>query len=131
MTTRNELSYLKEDFLKSFYPEKMIDSISEKVSKLNRIDLLKNKRKDDFSEQTNEKIMAITTFGRDKPIIEVTKKLERKFPSICFQKVNKTAMALRNTLDKTKNISLGPQRGLTMKCNRSRCKSCALMSEKN
>ena len=128
---RNELSSLKEDFLKSFYPEKMIDNIFEKVYKLNRIELLKNKRQDDFSEQTNDKIMAITTFGRDKPIIEVTKKLERKFPSINFQKVNKTALALKSILDKTKNISLGPQRGLTMKCDRSRCKSCALMSEKN
>ena len=84
----------------------MINIIFEKVYKLNRIELLKNKRQDDFSEQTNDKIMAITTFGRDKPIIEVTKKLERKFPSINFQKVNKTALALKSILDKTKNILL-------------------------
>ena len=63
----------------------MIDDIFEKF------DLLKNKRKNDFSEQTNEKIIAIPTFGRDKPIIEVTKKFEGKFPSIRFQKINKPA----------------------------------------
>ena len=34
-------------------------------------------------------------------------------------------------LEKTKNISLGPQKGHTKKCGRSRCKSCKLMSEKN
>ena len=127
---QNELSYLKEDFLKSQYPSKMIDNIFEKVQNMNRVDLLRKKTNDDFSNQ-NDKIMLISTFGRNKPLIDATRKIEKKFPSLKFQTINKTASSLRNMLEKTKNISLGPQKGKTEKCNRRRCKSCALMSEKN
>ncbi len=127
---QSELSYLKTDFLKSHYPSKMIDNIFQKVQNMNRDDLLNKKTIVNFCNQ-DDKIMLISTFGRDKPLIDATKKIEKKFPFLKFQKVNKTASSLRNMLEKTKNISLGPQKGKTEKCNRSRCKSCALMSEKD
>ena len=125
-----ELSYLKNDFLKSQYPPNMIDNIFRKVLSVNRNDLLKIKSDDDFCIQNNDRIMVVSTFGRDKPLIE-TKKIEKRFPELKFKKVNKTAPSLRSMLEKTKNISLGPQKGHTKKCGRSRCKSCKLMSERN
>ena len=75
--------------------------------------------------------MVIRTFGRNTNSINATKKLEKKFPTLKFKNVNKTGSSFRNMLEKTKNIALGPQMGQTVKCNRARCKSCNLMSQKN
>ena len=75
----------------------------------------------------NNKVMAITTHGRDAPLTEILKKIEKN-TSVEFMYVKKTAPSLRNLLVRSKESSLGCPLGKTTACKKRRCMTCKLVS---
>ena len=70
-----QLDRLKEDFLKCKYPDKLIEDIFKKV-KLMKRNL--RKRRDTSAAEEDQRIMAITTHGRDQPLVTMINKIEKK-----------------------------------------------------
>ena len=120
------LNELGEDFIKCKYPPQMIQKILQKVANTTRT--LDKKEK---SAAMNDKVMIISTYGRDKQLINTVKDLESKCENINFQFVKKSAPSLNNILTKSKYTALGPPLGKTVGCPRDRCKNCKLMSGKD
>ena len=79
----------------------------------------------------NNKVMVISTYGRDKQLINTVKDLQSNCENIDFQFVKKSAPSLNNILTKSKYTSLGTPFGKTMPCPRDCCKNCNLMSKKD
>ena len=131
----NELNTLKDDFKRCNYPSKMLEKFIEKAKTMSRDDLLKKeknkKEKNVNRHEKNDSIMVVSTHGRDKELIKTTKTLEKNYPGLKFKYVKKTGPSLKKMLTKSKEIALGPSKGFTKKCDRARCKSCNLMSQKN
>ena len=118
----NRLDELLLDFRKCGYPMTMLTNIMEKVKAQERC----LTKKDTDKPPGEDKIMVISTFGRDKKLIDVVEKVQsEKFK---FQFVKKTAASFRNLLVKSKTIALGTSLGSTTPCDNPRCHSCHLMS---
>ena len=64
------LDELTEDFYRCGYPKKMLKKMFDKV--MNTPRSLDEKQKSPDSE--NEKLMVISTYGRDRPLIDVIEK---------------------------------------------------------
>ena len=80
-----QLNELKCDFLKCQYPEKLVNDIIKKVEVSERI-LTPKERPE--REMEKEKVIAITTHGRDAPLTNILKKIERN-TSVDFKNVKK------------------------------------------
>ena len=124
------LTELTEDFCKCGYPRQMLKKIFDKV--LNTPRSLEKKKKN--LDDENEKMMVISTYGRDKPLKDTVDKIEKQSDTLSFQFVKKTASSLSNILVNSKNTSLGPKFGNSVPCNKKKtkkCLTCPLMSKKN
>ena len=121
------LSELGRDFEKCNYPVKMIQNILQKVAATKRC--LEKRNKDPSA--TDDKLLVISTYGRDRQLTNVMQDLEKNCEKLSFRYVKKTAPSLRNILTKSKNTALGPPFGNTVPCDRRRCQSCPLMSGKD
>ena len=122
-----QLECLKSDFVKCKYPLKLIDDIFSKIKVMPRD--LEKKQRDDGNG--SDKILVISTHGRDKPLINVAKEIEKKSKNVSFKFVKKTAPSFRNILVKSKRASLGNPYGSTNRCESRNCMSCDLVSEKD
>ena len=120
------LDDLKADFRKCGYPERMLNNIMQKVKKMERV-LEPVKR----TEEKEDKVMVVSTFGRDQKLVEATKKIEKLSDKFQFKYVKKTRPSLRNTLVKSKKCSLGNPQGKTKPCLRRNCKACKMVSGAN
>ena len=119
---------LMSDFEKSGYPKKMLKNIMKKVKMKNRtLDKREKKEKNDG----DEKIMAVSTFGRDKKLTNILERVQTKSKNIKFEFVKKTSASLKNLLVKSKRVALGSPYGRTTECGRGRCMGCDLMSHKD
>ena len=74
------LDELTEDFYRCGYPKKMLKKMFDKV--MNTPRSLDKKQKSPDSE--NEKLMVISTYGRDRPLIDVIEKIEKQSDSLTF-----------------------------------------------
>ena len=128
-----QLNRLKEDFLKCKYPAKLVENIMRKVKLMER-DLKKKKDRSTAEKDQrikDQRIMAVTTHGRDQPLVKMIKKIEKN-TSLKFRNVKKTASSLCNLLVRSKNASLGCPYGPTTPCTSSatgRCLCCKLVSK--
>ena len=120
------LNALKEDFKKCGYPSKLLNNIMDKVKSLSR-DLSPKK---DSKTSADERIMVVSTYGRDAPLTNILDQVEKK-TNLKFKYVKKTAPSINNLVVKSKEASLGPKLGTTTKCTRTRprCQCCDLVSE--
>ena len=78
--------------------------------------------------------MVSSTYGRDKPLIDVITKIEKQSDSLSFQCVKKTAPSLSNILVNAKSTSLGQMFDSSNPCNKhktKKCLTCLVMSKKN
>ena len=82
-------------------------------------------------EETNEKIMVISTYGRDNQLMKPIKQLSDYCDKLKFNYVKKAGPSLKNILSKSKSTALGDPFGPTLPCSRTRCKSCQQMSAKD
>ena len=133
INNENRLSYqlnkLKEDFVRAHYPMKMLNNIIDKVKTLPRI-LNKQDKVSNNDKGDKINITVVSTYGRDQPLTNILENIPNK-AKFKFKYVKRTAPSLRNKLCKSKYHSLGPKLGFSVKCNRNRCKSCKMMSNKN
>ena len=51
--------------------------------------------------------MVISTFGRDRNLVDVTKNIEKHSENLKFKYVKKTGPSFRNTLVQSKKVHLG------------------------
>ena len=123
----HRLVELESDFKKSGYPEKMLKNIMKKVKSSERCLSSSNSDEDDSEK---DPIIVISTFGSDKELTDITKKIEKHSDSINFKYVKKTGPSLKNLLVKSKRPALGNPHGITSGCKIKPCKSCDMMSEK-
>ena len=63
---------MHHDFRKCGYPQKMLKNIMEKVKKMER-SLEPVKR----PEKEEERVMVVSTYGRDQKLMEATKKIKK------------------------------------------------------
>ena len=89
-------------------------------------------------DEDNEKLMVISTYGRDTALVDTIDKIEKRSDTLSFQFVKKTAPSLSNILVKSKSTSLGPVFGSSNPCKTVKkkkktkpCYTCPLMSKKN
>ena len=122
------LDELKNDFRKCGYPQKLLNNIIKKVKTIKRS--LEN-NKNETSERTDESIMVISTFGRDKKLTNILEKIETRTKNLKFKYIKKTAPSLNSLLTRPKNIALGNSFGKTLPCGRKKCQSCKLVSHKD
>ena len=121
----SRLEALKVDFKKCAYPDSLLNNIFAKVKSLPR----RLTPKEGTSTSTDDRLMVISTHGRDAPLTRVLNKVEKKSDKLRFRYVKKTAPSINNMLVRSKIASLGPKFGSTTKCNRGlRCKCCKLVS---
>ena len=119
------LDELKSDFKRSGYPDSMLHNIFDKVKSLPR-----KLSKAETSPSQDDRIMVISTHGRDTPLTKVLHKIEQKSDKLKFRYVKKTAPSINNLVVKSKVASLGPKLGPTVKCGRGlRCLCCKLVSK--
>ena len=123
------MNRLKEDFIRAHYPMKMLNNIIDKVKTLPRI-LNKQEKVNNDNKVDKINITVVSTYGRDKPLTNILDNIPNK-SKFKFKYVKRTAPSLRSKLCKSKYASLGPKLGLSERCNRNRCKSCKMMSNKN
>ena len=117
------LDEMHHDFRKCGYPEKMLNNIMEKVKKMERsLEPVKREEKEE------DRVMVVSTFGRDQKLIEATEKIEKHSEQLKFKYVKKTGPSLRNTLVKSKKSSLGNPQGKTKPCLKRNCKACKMVS---
>ena len=121
------LDELEQDFTKCGYPQKMLKNILDKVKKSERSLKTKEKCEDD----DDDAVMVISTFGRDRNLVETTKKIEKHSENLKFKYVKKTGPSFRNTLVQSKKSSLGKPHGRTMPCNITPCKACKMVTKRD
>ena len=121
------LGELREDLTRCYYPKSLIDSIFCKVTKMQRI--LTKKPVNAVSD--DNRIMAITTHGRDDKLVKTLKRIEKKSSNITFRYVKKTAPSFKNTLVKSKHASLGHPKGKTEPCKKRKCMTCSMVSKQD
>ena len=117
------LTELGSDFIKCKYPPQMVGNIMKKVMSMRRS--LEKKVKD---EEESDKVMVISTYGRDKQLVNTINNLKNNCESLKFQFVKKSGPSLGNILAKSKSTALGHPFGKTSPCPRARCGNCDLMS---
>jgi hypothetical protein len=152
-----QLELLKEAFLASGYPPKMIDNISNKVFNSERI--IARKQHDIVIDQkplSALPVRVVSCFSSDEDLVNVVNKYEphlrrtRSFSEsdsspptpgplqrTCskrkklFQFVKKTGSSLRARLINSKELALGPKHGRTQPCQKKRCKCCDMVLDKD
>ena len=145
------LEELKECFLNSDYPTKMVDNISKKVLGLER-NLSRGKQSDNNDKNTSPGVRVVSTFNGDSHFVDVLKKYETQLiqtksfkdnvhtvgnndsstnKKSLFQFVKKTGTNLKNRLVKTKNLALGKRHGPTLPCKQRNCKTCKMVTGKD
>ena len=88
-------------------------------------------KKPKLEEPTDESILVVSTFGTDKKLVKVLKRIENTSNNITFRYAKKTASSLKNTLVKSKNASLGQPKGRTMPCVVANCMTCGMVSQRD
>ena len=147
----SRLLELKESFLKSKYPSKMVNNIINKVRSLDRNIYAQKPVKD-----ASDSIRVVTTFGSDSDILASVKKAiphlnrTRSYsspdvadlpseeqstvsgPRKIFSFVNKTAASLHNKLVKVKYLAVGQKFGKTSPCKtHGNCKCCKMVDHRD
>ena len=122
-----QLDRLQTDFLKCNYPPKLCEDIFTKIKKLPRN--LKKVEKEDSDD--SDEVLVISTHGKDQPLMNIMKKVEKDSQNIKFKYVKKTASSLGNMLVKSKRASLGNPYGKTVSCGNARCQCCSVVSKKD
>ena len=139
-----QLEILKECFISCNYPNRMVTNIANKVIKGLTRTLIKKPKS---SQDSQENIRVISTFGGDSQIVEITEthstslSQTRSFFSLTsnpidpqpkknkvFQYVKKTGPSLKSRLVKAKDIALGGN-GQTLPCNKPKCKLCDMICD--
>ena len=80
-------------------------------------------------EDDDDAVMVVSTFGRDRELVDTTKKIQRHSETLKFKYIKKTGPSLRNTLVKSKKGSLGNPQGKTEPCMRKNCKGCSMVTD--
>ena len=149
-----QLDILKDAFLESGYPRRMVDNIAAKVLTMNRI--LERKTTSATDEPTPAvPIRVISSFGSDTDLVNVVQKYEphlkrtmsfyesdvasqassgknsTKNKSKLFQFVKKTGSTLRSRLVTSKQLALGSKHGKTEPCQKKNCKCCGMILSKD
>ena len=88
------------------------------------------KQQKEESEST-DKIPVISTHGKDKPLMTILDKVEKKSKNISFKFIKKTGSSIGNMLVKSKRASLGNPFGKTEKCGNRNCMCCKMVSKKD
>ena len=118
------LDEMESDFRKSGYPHNMLKNILNKVKNSKRsLDTVQKIEDDD------DAVMVVSTFGRDRELVDTTKKIQRHAETLKFKYIKKTGPSLRNTLVKSKKGSLGNPQGKTEPCMRKNCKGCSMVTD--
>ena len=120
-----QIDSLKNAFRKCKYPEKLLNSILDPIKVLPR--RLQSVKKD---EKDKLNVMVVSTHGRDKPLINALRKIEKQ-TNIDFKYLKKTASSLRNKLVKSKKASLGHPVNKTRPCNKKNCMTCEMVSNQD
>ena len=132
------LKELCSAFVKSEYPTKMLNKISEKVLNMER----QLQRTPAVEEGTVSKpILIVSCYGTDEKLVnsimageEDLLKTEsfKKLSKPVFQFVKKTGSNIGGKLSILKSIALGCKRGRTVPCNNhANCMCCSLIGEEN
>ena len=121
-----QLNDLYLAFRKYKYPVNLLKNIFKKVKEKERV--LTKVVKEDVKD---DRIMVISTHGRDQKLIKVLKRVESKCDGVKFHYVKKTAPSLRNVLVQSKKASLGNPLGKTKKCGKKNCQTCKLVTRKD
>ena len=72
----------------------------------------------------------MSTFGCDQELVKTFESVSKLVP-FKFDYVKRTGAPLEKLLCKSKHISTGPKYGKSTRCNRTKCKSCFYMSDKD
>ena len=120
------LNEMKTNFKNCGYPNKLVENIIEKVKTLPRI--LINVERNGTSNNDNP-LRVVSTHGADTELCDTLKSVSELLP-FKLEYVKKTGASLNSRLCKSKFISTGPKHGATVRCNRTRCKACRYMSNK-
>ena len=119
------LDELASDFRRCGYPVRMLNNILGKVKSCERSLV---KKVPPIQSTADDRVMVISTFGKDHDLVNVTKKIEKHSETIKFKYVKKTGPSLRNILIKSKISALGKPFGETLPCNVRNCKACRMVS---
>ena len=130
------LDELKTSFFKAKYPKTMVNNILNKVKTLPRI----LQRGPPKTDNNDNKIRVVSTFGADEPLTEVLKNnsklllASKTFAKVKtnqpFQFIKKVAPSLKSSFANSFRICVGPRFGKTEPCGKARCQSCKLVSNK-
>ena len=123
------LNDLAIDFTNSNYPSKLVSNIIDKVSSLPR-SLESSKNTTNEVESEVDTIRIVSTFGCDQELVKTFESVSKLVP-FKFDYVKRTGAPLEKLLCKSKHISTGPKYGKSTRCNRTKCKSCFYMSDKD
>ena len=103
----------------------MLENIFDQAKSTER-NLERKKEQENVDE--DKSIMVISTFGADRKLTEITRKIEKHSEEIEFKYVKKTGPSLRNTLIKSKVSALGQPYGSSLPCGVGQCKACNMLS---
>ena len=78
----------------------------------------------------DDDVIMISVHGADKPLQDTVEKLPNK-DKLSIRKIYKTASSLKQKLCTPRRTCVGPSKGVSAKCNRTRCLCCNLMSGKD
>ena len=81
--------------------------------------------------ESSDEILVVSTHGKDKPLMNIMKKVQKDSKNIQFRYVKKTAASLGSMLVKSKRASLGNPYGATTKCGHGNCQCCDVVSNKD
>ena len=140
---KNHLNELKLSFFQAKYPKRMVNNIIEKVKSAPRILQKTNTEAENNPNKNKNKnsINVVSTFGADETIcnivqntskiLEASKIFDKSEGGEVYRFIKRVAPSLKTYLCNSRFISLGTKFGKTCPCNRARCTTCPLMSNKN
>ena len=149
---KKQLDILKEAFLESGYPKKMVENIANKVLGMERV--LQRKNGNPMEQAPPLPIRVISSYGSDDDLVNVVQKYEphlrhtrsfsdsecpklpgsttnQKEKNKLFQFVKKTGSSLRSRLVTSKQLALGSKHGKTEPCHKKNCKCCNMILDKD
>ena len=149
---KNQLEILKEAFLESGYPKKMVSNIANKVLGMERV--LQRNNDTPLEQASPLPIRVISSYGSDDDLVNVVQKYEphlrrtrsfsesectktpgptpsKKEKNKLFQFVKKTGSSLRSRLVTSKQLALGSKHGKTEPCQKKNCKCCNMILDKD